>query len=100
MHRPEAEGFASLGTARLRTIAPGIGVEVSPADRIGYEALEEHRGDDAAGHGTVRSVGNIGDIALEHLVIGVPERHAPERVFDLRRALRTVAGKVVPVRKE
>src|SRR6185369_4271503 len=82
-HGAKAERVAPLGTARLAGIAPRRGVEMRPGDLVGDEALQEHRRGDAAGHRRTRGVGEVGDVALQKVIVRVPERHPPQRVLDV-----------------
>ena len=72
-HRPPG---GALGSAR----PPGRAgdVEVRPA-QLSREALQEHGAEHRAG-GAIADVGDIGEIALQRLVVLGVKRHAPGRV--------------------
>ena len=59
---------------------------------FGDEALQEQGRGDAAGHRRAGGIGEVGDVALEHLVIAVPQRHPPQRVLDRRSAAASMLG--------
>ena len=52
------------------------------ASLSGTKRLQEHRGGDRCRPSARRRIGEIGDVALEHFVIGIPQRHPPHRVPD------------------
>src|SRR5918993_1503959 len=80
--RPQAHGFAALGTARLGGGLPGERVEMRPGRVLGDEAAKEQSGGDRPGERRIRRIGQIGDLALQHLVIAGPKamRAAPVSV--------------------
>ena len=41
---------------------------------------EEQRGGDRSRPSAIRRIGEIGNVAIQHLVIAVPQRHPPDRV--------------------
>src|SRR5438045_35137 len=68
----KAERVAALGPAWLGAIPPGIGVEMRPGYLFRHEAPEEQCGVNRSRHGVARGVCQIGDVALQVPVIGIP----------------------------
>ena len=76
--QPHAECGGALRDRRRVLRAPGHAgnVQMRPGHAIG-EALQEARGGDRTA-GAPAHVLHVGDLALQHLVVGLAQRHAPQ----------------------
>src|SRR6185437_2078200 len=81
-NRSKAEGIAPLWTPGFSRISPGPGVDMRPGNFWGNEALKKQGRVDRARHRVAGSVGHVGDVALQMLVVRLPQREAPDRVVD------------------
>src|SRR5262245_29611632 len=72
--RPGCLRLTALRTPRLLARHPAENVEMGKAPGVGDEAFEEQRSDDRAGMRAFGDVIHIGDVALDELVVGGPER--------------------------
>jgi hypothetical protein len=72
--------FATFGSARAGLGVPRKRIDVNPRLSIRDEAFEKKCGRHGTGLRAAR-VDDVADVALDHLVIRLPERHAPNGVL-------------------
>ena len=75
-----APGLRTFGAARAALRVPRHDVEMRPRDAGLDEFLQIERRRDRPGIGAFGDVVEIGLLAVEHLVVAEPQRHAPDRV--------------------
>ena len=63
--------LAALRAVRARARVPRVDVKMRPGFGVGDEALQEQRRGDRAGERAAGGIGEIGDLAGDHLVVGV-----------------------------
>jgi nickel/cobalt transporter (NicO) family protein len=78
-------GFGALGAAGAALRVPRHDVEMSPGDPGLDEFLQVERGGHRTGMRRFRDVVDVGNLAVDHLAVRAPQRHAPHRVFLGRR---------------
>src|ERR1700719_1684243 len=81
----QPQRLGTFGPAGPSAQVPGVGVDVRPWRGRRDELGEVERRDDRTGEARLRNVVEVGDLAVEQLAVGLPERQAPERIV-LRRA--------------
>ena len=57
---------------------------MQPGQAVGYEAFQVQRGGDRAGVARGAAVGEVGEVGVEHLAIGAPQRQPPQRIGHRR----------------
>ena len=66
-----------------------------PRRRLRARSAEEQGRGDAAGHRRIGRIGEVGEVALEHFVVGAPQRHSPHWVVGSRARSRVGGKRVV-----
>src|SRR5690349_15111515 len=80
VERAQAQRLRAFGAAGASARVPGVGIDVGPGRFRRDEVSEIESGDHRAGEARLRDVVEVGDLAIEELAIGFPERQAPERI--------------------
>src|SRR5438874_1211519 len=73
-------GFGTFGTAGAGLRVPCHHIEMRPGDAGLDKLLEVECRGHRPGMRRFRNVVEIGDLAIDHLAIGPPQRHSPHRV--------------------
>ena len=79
VEQAQAERGRALRDGRRVLAAPGHAGDVEMRPGAADEALDELRADDGAA-GAAADVLHVGDVGLDQLVVGLAERHAPQRL--------------------
>src|ERR1700752_4860576 len=90
IERARCLALGAFGPSRLGGLAPGKDVEVQPCLGGLHESAQEQRGGDRAAEVAGGYVIQVRHLRIEQLVVGPPERHAPQRIVLALPAAREV----------
>ncbi len=62
--------------------------------------VEEERGDDRSGEAAASGIVDVGDVGVEETPVVAPDRHAPHRIVERRRALEQALGELLVVAEQ
>src|SRR5690349_21569702 len=87
--------FAADRAMRTLVRAPGEDVEMRPRTGVLDKPPEKERGGDRAGKTVRRHVVDVGDLGRQPGIVGLPQRHAPQRVGRYAGCIGELRGKPV-----